>query len=101
MAERLCFIGHTHALEIIRYDGLQVDRKKIGEGKTHLEEEPHYLINVGSVGQPRDGTNHAKYIIWDQTEALIDVRFIPYDIASTVAKIRAAGLPENHAKRLW
>jgi len=101
MAERLCFVGHTHTLEIIRHDGLQVDRTVLGQGKKQLEDGFRYIINVGSVGQPRDGTNHAKYVIWDLTEKTIDVRFVSYDIASTVAKIKAAGLPENHAKRLW
>jgi len=101
MEERICFLGHTHTLEIIRYDGRQVDRMKLGEGKTQLDEEARYIVNVGSVGQPRDGTNHAKYAIWDKSEGTIEVRFIPYDIASTVEKIKAAGLPENHAKRLW
>ena len=101
MEERICFLGHTHTLELIRYDGRQVDRMKLGEGETQLDGNARYIVNVGSVGQPRDGTNHAKYIIWDKSKGVIDVRFIPYDIASTVAKIEAAGLPENHAKRLW
>lgn len=101
MEEQICFLGHTHTLELIRYDGKQVDRMKLGEGETHLDADARYIVNVGSVGQPRDGTHHAKYVIWDKEKHLIDVRFISYDIAATVAKIEAAGLPENHAKRLW
>lgn len=101
MAERLCFVGHTHTLEIIRYDGRQVDRTLLGQGKTNMANGVSYIINVGSVGQPRDGTHHAKYVIWDLSEKSIEVRFVAYDIASTVAKIKAAGLPESHANRLW
>ena len=101
MEERICFLGHTHTLELIRYDGRQVDRMTLNEGENRLDDKSRYIVNVGSVGQPRDGTNHAKYVIWDKDRHLIDVRFIPYDIATTVAKIEAAGLPENHAKRLW
>ncbi len=101
MAERLCFVGHTHTLEIIRYDGRQVDRTLLGQGKTNMADDVSYIINVGSVGQPRDGTHHAKYVIWDLSEKSIEVRFVAYDIASTVAKIKAAGLPESHANRLW
>jgi hypothetical protein len=53
------------------------------------------------VGQPRDGNNSAKYAIYDTDHRELDIRFIPYDIASAVAKIKAAGLPEAHANRLW
>jgi len=101
MAERLCFVGHTHTLEIIRYDGRQVDRTLLGEGKTNVADDVSYIVNVGSVGQPRDGTHHAKYVIWDLSDKSIEVRFVTYDIARTVAKIKAAGLPESHANRLW
>jgi predicted phosphodiesterase len=101
MAESICFIGHTHNLEMIRYDGRQVERHPLQEGMTHLDPHCRYMINVGSIGQPRDGSNHAKYVVWDQDRTCIDVRFITYDIAATVAKIKAAGLPEAHANRLW
>jgi len=101
MAERLCFIGHTHTLEIIGYDGDDIKYEELPEGVTHLDAEKKYIINIGSVGQPRDSNNNAKYVIWDSSEDTIDVRFIPYDIASVVQKIQAAGLPEEHAARLW
>ena len=71
------------------------------EGLTHLEVPKKYIINIGSVGQPRDGTNTAKYVIWDSAAKTIEVRCIPYDIAAVVRKIQAAGLPEEHAQRLW
>lgn len=101
MAEPICFIGHTHNLELIHFDGRQVERRVLSEGITNLAPNDRYMINVGSVGQPRDGTNHAKYIIWDQDRSCIEVRFVAYNIAATVAKIEAAGLPLSHAKRLW
>lgn len=101
MAEPVCFIGHTHNLEIISYDGRQVERRPLRQGLTQLDESCRYMINVGSIGQPRDGSNHAKYVVWDQDRACVEVRFISYDIAATVAKIKAAGLPEAHANRLW
>lgn len=101
MAERLCFIGHTHTLEIIGYDGNDIKYEELPEGVTHLDTEKKYIINIGSVGQPRDSNNNAKYVIWDSSEDTIDVRFVPYDIASVVKKIQAAGLPKEHAERLW
>jgi len=59
-----------------------------------------YLINIGAVGQPRDGDLRAKYVIWDTAASLLDIRCVPYDAQAAAAKIRAAGLPESHARRL-
>ena len=101
MAERLCFVGHTHDLEIVQFDGAQVQRRPLPPGPTQLTAEYRYIINVGSVGQPRDGTNQAKYLIWDRDGDALDVRSIAYDIQAVVNKILAAGLPKEHANRLW
>ncbi|MBT8339667.1 MAG: metallophosphoesterase family protein [Desulfatitalea sp.] len=100
LEERLCFIGHTHDLEIVSFDGRQASRAPLHQGRLSLAADTRYMINVGSVGQPRDGTTHAKYIIWDDNTDVLEVRFVPYDITATVTKIRAAGMPEAHAKRL-
>ena len=99
--ERLTFIGHTHTLEMIGYDGEKMVYDDLPEGLTNLEKDKKYIINIGSVGQPRDDSSDAKYVIWDSTADTIDIRFIPYDIASVVKKIKDAGLPEDHANRLW
>jgi len=101
MAERLCFIGHTHTLEIISYDGEDIKYEELPEGLTRLVAGNKYIINIGSVGQPRDSSNNAKYVIWDSLKDSLDVRFLPYDIAAVVQKIDAAGLPPEHAERLW
>jgi len=101
MDEHLCFVGHTHDLKIVDYDGRQVEHHSLKEGLTALDPDRKYIVNVGSVGQPRDGDNKAKYIIFDSQRNEIEVRFVAYDIAAVVAKIKAAGLPETHAKRLW
>jgi predicted phosphodiesterase len=99
--ERICFVGHTHDLEIVTFDGTGVVRRALGQGMVTLNGSYHYIINVGSVGQPRDGNNNAKYVLWNQDADTIEVRFVVYDIARTVAKIRAVGLPEQHAARLF
>ena len=101
MTEKICFVGHTHLLEMIRFDGSLVDRFPLDEGERSLNEAHKYILNIGSVGQPRDGNNNAKYVIFDTSQYTIDVKFIPYDIAKVVGKIIAAGLPEIHAHRLW
>ncbi|UCE52382.1 MAG: metallophosphoesterase [Desulfobacterales bacterium] len=98
--ERICFVGHTHMLEMMSYDGDEIQYAPLIEGFTPLNMDKKYILNIGSVGQPRDGDNRAKYVIWDSSQNKIDVKFIPYDIASVVEKIRAAGLPEEHARRL-
>ena len=100
-AERLCFIGHTHTLEIIGYDGRKLEYQDLPEGITPLDQNKNYIINIGSVGQPRDTSNDAKYAIWDSARDTIDIRFISYDIARVVKKIQDAGLPIEHANRLW
>ena len=101
MTETLCFIGHTHTLEIMGYAGKEIQYEDLPEGVFQLDPEKKYIINIGSVGQPRDSSNNAKYIIWDSTQDSLDVRFLSYDIASVVKKIKAAGLPKEHADRLW
>lgn len=101
MTERLCFIGHTHTLDIIGYTGEEIQYEDLPEGVFQLDPEKKYIINIGSVGQPRDSSNNAKYVIWDSAQDSLDVRFLSYDIASVVKKIKAAGLPQEHADRLW
>lgn len=101
ITESVCFVGHTHDLEIVDFDGRQVERRPLERGIIRLEHQRRYIVNVGSVGQPRDGDNTAKYAIYDTESRELEIRFVPYDIAATVAKIKAAGLPESHANRLW
>jgi predicted phosphodiesterase len=99
--ERICFIGHTHKLELIGYDGDQLSRSLLTQGSLTLDPRQRYIVNAGSVGQPRDLTNHAKYIIWDKETDCLEVRFIEYDHVSVAIKIITAGLPKAHAERLY
>jgi len=101
LPQRLSFVGHTHDLELVMNDGLELTRQPLDAGIVSLQSEHKYLINVGSVGQPRDGNNNAKYVIWDDAEQTLEVRFIPYDIAKTADKIIALGFPRFYATRLW
>ena len=101
MPERLCFVGHTHALEIVEYNGDDLEYSDLSEGLVALDADKKYIINIGSVGQPRDGNNASKYAIWDSSNNNVEIKFISYDIDAVVQKIKAAGLPENHAQRLW
>jgi predicted phosphodiesterase len=99
--ESLCFTGHTHRPEIIMTTGDEIYRKKLGRKVFRIDPANKYIINVGSVGQPRDGDKSAKYIIWDAREQTIEMRYVVYDIATTIQKIIVRGLPRQHADRLW
>lgn len=98
--ERLCFTGHTHNPEIVEFDGDFVVRSLLKKGVTSLGKDKRYIINAGSVGQPRDGNNRAKYVIWDTANDSIELKHISYDIESVANKILKAGLPSINATRL-
>jgi predicted phosphodiesterase len=98
--QELCFVGHTHDLKLISFDGSSVRHTRLPEGEVHLDEGRKYLINAGSVGQPRDGDNRSKYLIWDGETRRLEVRFLRYDVARTVQGILALGLPVINADRL-
>lgn len=98
--DQIFFVGHTHLLEILAYDGGSFTPVAFKVGPNPLAPDLKYIINIGAVGQPRDGDPRAKYVIWDTAARILDVRCIAYDAQAAAAKIRAAGLPESHARRL-
>jgi len=99
---RICFIGHTHDLNLMAVENDRIDSMPLKPGPISLKtRSTRYLINAGSVGQPRDGDNRAKYAVLDIAELVLNVRFVSYDIAAAASKIVAAGLPKVHADRLW
>ncbi|MCL5267642.1 MAG: metallophosphatase family protein [Bacteroidetes bacterium] len=85
--EKICLIGHTHVPVIFK--------KKISES------EVRELINVGSVGQPRDGDNRAGFGIIDTGNFTYENIRIEYDYRSAAEKIIATGLPPFLAERLY
>jgi predicted phosphodiesterase len=100
----LTFFGHTHIQGgFIQFqDKLQVVRPMPNKGPQYLELQPEekYLLNPGSVGQPRDGDWRCGFVLYDPAEHLIVFYRIDYDIATAQDKIRSAGLPEHLANRL-
>lgn len=95
--ENICFIGHTHELMLVSHDGQGVSKRPLKQETVVLDTGYSYLVNVGSVGQPRDGDNHAKYVIFDDQCLELEVRFVAYNITETVSQIYQSGLPEQHA----
>jgi len=100
LQERICFVGHTHLLEYVACNEETIDSGTLEEGITDLTAGKKYFINVGSVGQPRDGNNQAKYVIYDSERDQVDVRFVSYDVQKVITNMLKAGLPREHADRL-
>jgi len=101
LREHICFVGHTHQLMLVSYDGRKTIKTRLHKGLVTLEAGAKYIVNVGSVGQPRDGNHDAKYTLWDTVAGTIETKFIPYHIARVTNKIIEAGLPSALAERLW
>ncbi|UCF04258.1 MAG: metallophosphoesterase family protein [bacterium] len=98
-SEKFIFIGHTHVPGIITYR--ERDGCAVASSQTlQIEHGTRYLINVGSIGQPRDGIAAASFALVDLKKGKISIRRAPYDIVSAQQKIRSAGLPESLALRL-
>ena len=100
---QFCFIGHSHVPEIYTFNDLDQKCEHIQLAPNScikLNDNLRYIINPGSVGQPRDGNPEASYMIFNSDDLLLDYRRIPYDISSTQQKMRDYGLPEMLIERL-
>jgi diadenosine tetraphosphatase ApaH/serine/threonine PP2A family protein phosphatase len=98
---RVCFFGHTHRRALWYRDIRgKVALRPISPTKMQLSRDEHYLINPGSVGQPRDGNPEAAFAIFDEGECSIQFKSVPYDIGGAQRRILAAGLPAFLAERL-
>lgn len=99
-SEKTCFVGHTHFPMIMEkgYDG---SFRFFHQETVDLAEGARYIVNVGSVGQPRDRDNRACFGIFDTDDQAFEHVRIDYDIDATAGKILRAGLDEKFAKRLF
>ena len=98
--EPICFHGHTHTPTL--FEGTaRYDATTLYDAPHIIRSDKKYLINPGSVGQPRDGENNrAKYLIWDTEEATITFRAVKYNVAATVERLRRLGFPDFNSERL-
>lgn len=97
----VCFVGHSHvpvALLRLRDDPTRTFYTK--DPIIDCEEAHRALINVGSVGQPRDEDPRAAYAIYDSDKCVVRILRVTYDIDREMRRIRDAGLPEMLAARL-
>ena len=93
----LCFYGHTHTPRIYKKDSSVTAMREM---EVDIEIGTKYFINVGSVGQPRDGDWRASYAIYDIPNNRVHIRRLEYDLKTAQKKIIDAGLPEMLATRL-
>lgn len=93
----VCFHGHTHVPVVFER---QRSVRRAALSRLHLEVGSRYFINVGSVGQPRDGDPRAAYVIYDVAERTVELRRVVYDVAAAQSTIQEAGLPDRLARRL-
>jgi predicted phosphodiesterase len=95
---QLCFFGHTHVPRAYVRD--HHVRSLDGWQSVIIEAGKKYFLNVGSVGQPRDGDWRASYAIYDVADRLVELRRVDYDITGAQQKILDSGLPPRLASRL-
>jgi diadenosine tetraphosphatase ApaH/serine/threonine PP2A family protein phosphatase len=103
-AERIGLIGHSHvSLFFTRGDGAgdgDTTGAQAGDGALLALEGGEWLLNPGSVGQPRDGDPRAAWLELDTDEWTARFHRVPYDVATAAETILAAGLPSQLAERL-
>ena len=102
---KLLFFGHTHIQGGWSWQRggvlpLPVPTPRETQRVLDIDPDNLYLVNPGSVGQPRDRDPRAAYAIWDSGERLLTLRRVVYDIEAAQSRIVNAGLPESLAVRL-
>jgi diadenosine tetraphosphatase ApaH/serine/threonine PP2A family protein phosphatase len=99
----VCLFGHTHVqvgYSLVRNQFAVVADDSARPQAVAIDAETRYLINPGSVGQPRDGDPRAAFAVLDSETRRLWNQRVPYPVADAQARIVAAGLPEILAERL-
>lgn len=95
---RLVFVGHSHIPMILEISG-EIIKRKINP-EQQLKKDVRYIINVGSIGQPRDGDPRICMVFYDEESNTLEFQRHEYNIKTAQNKILDAGLPEMLALRL-
>ncbi len=93
----VCFVGHSHVPVVLTRDGTI---KAAAEPQVSLQNIPKAIVNVGSVGQPRDRNPKACFVLYDTEKKLVRFKRVEYNITKASAKIIKAGLPAFNADRI-
>ena len=95
---KLCFFGHTHIPGVFDCKG----KFYYHENKQmKLDKEKKYLINPGSIGQPRDNDKRGSFCVWDDKDHLLNFYRFEYNIKETVEKMEQKNFPRELASRLF
>lgn len=97
--EPICFTAHSHQPRTFRQDPLG-ESDLLNDQELELDDAYRYIINIGSVGQPRDGDPRACYVIYDTISQRLQYRRLSYDIEAAQDKMRAVDLPAFLIERL-
>lgn len=98
----LTFVGHSHIAEVYYQDASRrtYQQRLLHGGRVDISPEYRYIVNPGSVGQPRDRNPQAAFAVIDVGEAYVDVRRVTYDVRSVQERIEHAHLPSQLGERL-
>ncbi|WP_456442539.1 metallophosphoesterase family protein, partial [Caldithrix abyssi] len=91
--QNLCFVGHSHVPVVF-------NQKATYKGDISIEPNQKYIVNVGSVGQPRDGDARLSFVIFDPDAGKIQFVRLDYEVNKTYEKIIKSGLPSFLAERI-
>jgi len=97
--QKICLLGHTHRPYIV-FKSETGEAALSKEVEVPIELEYRYLVNIGSVGQPRDGDPRSCYLIYDTDAGTMKLKRVQYDIKSTQKVMAEIGLPEYLIDRL-
>lgn len=92
--QRICFIGHSHVPVVFTQENLY------REVSFTFEPNEKYIVNVGSIGQPRDGNSNLCFAVMDEQKNSVEFVRLTYDLQKTYSKIIKAGLPLFLAERI-
>jgi diadenosine tetraphosphatase ApaH/serine/threonine PP2A family protein phosphatase len=98
MKKKICFIAHTHRPKV--YVKRDVIISQAYGQRIEINDSYKYVVNTGSVGQPRDRDARAAYCIYDTEEKTVEIKRVTYNIGEAQKKIIRAGLPSFLAERL-
>ncbi len=98
----LTFVGHSHIAEVYYQDaGMRTYQQRLMHGgRVDIAPEYRYIVNPGSVGQPRDRNPQAAFALIDSDERFVDVRRVTYDVRGVQERIENARLPSQLGERL-
>jgi len=97
--KRICLVGHTHRPFLVSRDeegNCTISTKS----EEKIRQDRRYLINIGSVGQPRDSDPRSCYLIFDSEQQTVKLKRVAYDLGATQRQMARLGLPEYLIERL-